>query len=93
MLHAGIVRLINETSFSQYLHSYQLLLEAEICEGSGFFLMYAAYRLSVSALLGRMLIERVGSVALCCSNLHCLVIRLILISSLSDMQPPHHQMI
>jgi len=74
MLHAGIVRLIKETSFSQYLHSYQLLLEAEICEGSGFFLMYAAYRLSVSTLLGRMLIERVGvwhSSAAICIALSC----------------------
>jgi len=74
MLHAGIVRLINETSFSQYLHSYQLLLEAESCEGFGFFLMYAAYRLSVSTLLGRMLIERVGvwhSSAAICISLSC----------------------
>jgi hypothetical protein len=74
MLDACIVRLIKETSFSQYLHSYQLLLEAESCEGSGFLLMYAAYRLSVSALLGRMLIERVGvwhSAAAICIALSC----------------------
>ena len=58
------------------------------------FLMAAAYRLTVSILLGRMLIERVGNVALLhCNNLHSLVHALDINELLSDMQPQQHQMI
>jgi hypothetical protein len=81
------------TSVLSICNIFQTLLAAEIVNIL-VFLMAAAYRLTVPILLGRMLIERVGNVALLhCSNLHSLVHALDINELLSDMQPQHHQMI